>query len=299
MPGRALDHRVSRFALQDVLTGSRRINLQWRDIEVDYAWLPPFDGVAATRPNRIEVVFSSHKGVAIEHGNKVYDIHVHPGGTYAVGAEGTRLLKVGEYSDTLEMYPDLRVLRAVAAERGLSEFVIEPTLQGNGPKLFVRDGVFLAHAHLLRRACMGQLTLSDIETSTLAHHLTWHLADTQAGPCKDSRSKAHALDRLALTRVCEFIEAKLTAGLSLDEMAACAGLTPWHFSRQFKAATGMAPYQYALSRRMELAKRLLMTTDQSVQDIAWDIGFENHSHFRRQFRKHVGVLPGAMRAATR
>ena len=64
------------------------------DLEVDYAWLPPFHGVAATRPNRIEVVFSANQGVATEHGGKVYDITVQPGGTFAVGAEGTRLLQV-------------------------------------------------------------------------------------------------------------------------------------------------------------------------------------------------------------
>jgi AraC family transcriptional regulator len=295
----ALAPRPARTDLQEVLNGSRRINLKWHELEVDYAWLPPFEGVAATRPNRIEVVFSAHKGVAIEHGGKVYDIDVQPGGTYAVGAEGTRLLQVREYSDTLEMYPSSDLLKTVATERGLSDLAIEPTLQGTEQKLFARNGLFLAQAHLLRSACMGQIALTDIEASTLTHQLVWHVVDTQHGIQKSNTSKTMSLSRANLARVCEFVETKLTDHISLSEMAACADVSAWHFARQFKAAIGVAPYQYALYRRMELAKRLLLTTSLSVQQIAWEIGFENQNHFRRQFRKHVGVMPGQIRAAIR
>ena len=53
-----------------------------------------------------------------------------------------------------------------------------------------------------------------------------------------------------------------------------------------------------LARRIELAKRLVVTTGEPVQDIAWTAGFENLSHFRRQFAAQIGVLPGALREAT-
>ena len=299
MPGvrNTVNPGSARTDLHDVLTGSRRINIKWCDLEVDYAWLPPFNGVASTRPNRIEAVFSAHDGVAVEQEGRVYDITVQPGGTYAVGPDGTRLLRVPEYSDTLEMYPGAALLRAVAAERGLAALVIEPTLQGSAPTLFVRDAVFLSQAHLLRRVCMRQLSLSDIEVSTLAHQLVWHIADTQHGPERTKTTRTHRLDRARLDRVCEFIEARLTGAIALDEIAACVHLSPWHFARQFRDATSLAPYQYVLSRRMELAKRLLMTTQCSVRDIACDIGFENQGHFRRQFRAHVGVMPGVLREA--
>jgi AraC family transcriptional regulator len=60
----------------------------------------------------------------------------------------------------------------------------------------------------------------------------------------------------------------------------------------------MSPGQYVLGRRLELAKRLVLTTDLSVWNIAWSAGFENISHFRRQFRSHIGFLPGELRRAT-
>ena len=47
-----------------------------------YAWLPPFTGRAVTKPNRIEVIFSAHTGVALELGGRIHDVHALPGGTY-------------------------------------------------------------------------------------------------------------------------------------------------------------------------------------------------------------------------
>ena len=79
-----------------------------------------------------------------------------------------------------------------------------------------------------------------------------------------------------------------------------AELRPFHFARCFKATTGLTPpHQYVLARRIELAKRLIMTTHRSVQQVAWSVGFENISHFRRQFAAQIGVVPGALRRATR
>ncbi len=140
---------------------------RWRNLYVEYAWLPPFRGYAVTQPNRLEVVFSGHSGVALELGRRMHDVDVVPGAMYVVGDEPTTLLKVGEYSDTLEMYPDMALLRACAERENISHFALEPSLQGGDRVTFKRDAVVLAIAHLLRRACMDRLTLSDIEADTL------------------------------------------------------------------------------------------------------------------------------------
>ena len=99
-------------------------------------------------------------------------------------------------------------------------------------------------------------------------------------------------------RAHRIIEAGLTRRLSLNDLARVAALSPFHFARCFKATTGLAPHQYVLARRIELAKRLIMTTSQSVVEVAWSVGFENISHFRRQFVAQVGVVPGVLRRAT-
>ena len=54
---------------------------------------------------------------------------------------------------------------------------------------------------------------------------------------------------------------------------------------------------YGDEKQMELAKRLLLTTTLNVAEIAWSIGYENISHFRRVFALHIGLTPGAIRRA--
>jgi hypothetical protein len=83
---------------------------------------------------------------------------------YVVGEQPTTLLRVGTYSDTLEMYPDLALLRETARNRDVRAFEIEPTLTGQRSLTFARDAVVLGIAHVLRRACMNRRTISDVET---------------------------------------------------------------------------------------------------------------------------------------
>ena len=105
------------------------------------------------------------------------------------------------------------------------------------------------------------------------------------------------LSETAIRTVCEYIEEHLCTQITLEDLAALVHLSPFHFARCFKATMGLAPHQYVIARRMELAKRLLLTTTLNVVEIAWSIGYENISHFRRVFALHIGQTPGAMRRA--
>jgi AraC family transcriptional regulator len=285
-------------APEAVLSGSTRISRQWSGLRAEYAWLPPFRGSALTKPNRVEVVFSEHDDVIIDQQEHAYEVRVPPGGLYVVGEQPTTLLRVGAYSDTLEMYPDLALLREVARSRGLRAFELEPTLRGWRSLTFARDAVILGAAHRLRRACMNRLTISEIEAGTLAHLIAERLVSLQHGESRPSPAPQRLSGR-TIARVAEFVEARLTGPLLLEELARAAELSPFHFARCFKNTTGLAPHQYVLARRFELAKRLIMTTRQSVQQVAWSVGFENISHFRRQFAAQIGVMPGVLRRATR
>ena len=281
-----------------MLSGSSRISHQWSGLRAEYAWLPPFRGSAVTKPNRVEVVFSEHDDVIIDQEEHAHDVRVQPGGMYVVGEQPTTLLHVGTYSDTLEMYPDLGLLREAAGNRGIRAFELEPTLRRQPSLTFARDAVVLGVAHVLRRACMNRRTISDVEADGLAHVLAERLVTLQHGEAPRSPAPQQ-LSRQTTDKLAEFIEAGLTRRLTLADLARVAELSPFHFARCFKATTGLAPHQYVLARRIELAKRLIMTTRQSVQEVAWSVGFENISHFRRQFAAQVGVVPGVLRRATR
>ena len=78
-------------------------------------------------------------------------------------------------------------------------------------------------------------------------------------------------------------------------MADVAALSPFHFARAFKATTGLAPHRFVTTRRLEAAKAAILTSDASVVRVAHQVGFSNVSHFRRVFRRELGVTPGQLR----
>jgi AraC family transcriptional regulator len=107
---------------------------------------------------------------------------------------------------------------------------------------------------------------------------------------------ASALDDARLKRAQDLIEARLGEALSLDDLAASAGMSPFHFARAFKARTGLAPHQFLIARRIERAKVLLRTTALPIAEIAARVGWENAGKFAAQFKKLGGYTPGQWRA---
>jgi AraC family transcriptional regulator len=108
------------------------------------------------------------------------------------------------------------------------------------------------------------------------------------------------LPRGKLRAVVEYIEEHLDAGLTLEQMAAAAHLSVYHFARQFKRATGLPPHQYVLGRRVERAQQLLQQDrDLSLAEIAACAGFSDQSQFSHHFKRVVGVTPGQFRMSAR
>jgi AraC family transcriptional regulator len=80
--------------------------------------------------------------------------------------------------------------------------------------------------------------------------------------------------------VVAYIEGHLDAGLTLEQMAAAAHLSAYHFARQFKVATGAPPHQYVIARRVERAKELLQGGgDLSQAEVAAHAGCSDQSQF--------------------
>lgn len=98
-----------------------------------------------------------------------------------------------------------------------------------------------------------------------------------------------------LRKVMEFMTANLDRDLHLDEIAGEAGLSSFHFAREFRAVTGQTPYQYLLDQRIERAKGFLKKEGWSIQEIAAMTGFGSPVNFVRTFRQRVGVTPGNWR----
>ncbi len=98
-------------------------------------------------------------------------------------------------------------------------------------------------------------------------------------------------------RAKDLADARYFEPLSMDDLAAAAGLSRAHFSREFRRAFGEPPHAYLLTRRLERAAALLRTTDRSVADICLSVGLQSVGSFTTSFTRTYGASPTAYRAA--
>jgi transcriptional regulator GlxA family with amidase domain len=99
-----------------------------------------------------------------------------------------------------------------------------------------------------------------------------------------------------LLRAKDLADARYFEPLGVEDMAAAAGLSKAHFSREFRRAFGESPHAYLLTRRLERAAALLRTTDRSVADICLSVGFQSIGSFTTSFTRTFGRAPTAYRA---
>ena len=95
-----------------------------------------------------------------------------------------------------------------------------------------------------------------------------------------------------------FIESHLGQALSLDEIAAVAGVSRFHMVRAFAAATGCSVMRYVRARRLTEAARALAAGAPNILSLALDADYGSHEAFTRAFRDHFGMTPEAVRATT-
>ena len=100
-----------------------------------------------------------------------------------------------------------------------------------------------------------------------------------------------------LLRAKDLADARYAEPLGVADMAAAAGLSRAHFSREFRAACGESPHAYLLTRRLERASSLLRMTDRSIADICFSVGLQSVGSFTTSFKRMFGMSPAAYRAA--
>jgi AraC-like DNA-binding protein len=100
-----------------------------------------------------------------------------------------------------------------------------------------------------------------------------------------------------LLRAKDLADAHYAEPLGVEEMAAAAGLSRAHFSREFRRAFGESPHGYLLTRRLERAAALLRNTDRTVAAICFDVGLTSVGSFTTSFKRNFGKTPTEYRAS--
>lgn len=155
----------------------------------------------------------------------------------------------------------------VAKDLGANGYIIKP---------YSDDSVFAA----IETAFGNYLATEDSNTEASA---------SPEGPSSGGLSPATA-KRLE-ARIAE----RLSEDLRLDDLAALAKLSRFHFSVAFKETFGMPPYRYITEKRVAAAKVLLSETERPIIDIGCAVGYENQGHFTTVFRRETGWTPAKYR----
>ena len=146
---------------------------------------------------------------------------------------------------------------------------------------------YAKHLSLLRALRNGADSLQVEEiVSEIATRLT--------SLCPDVRSGTRAIERVQ-----ELLAVNSSRKLTLSSLARIAGLSPFHLSRSFKAATGLSIHRYLIRLRLRDALHRLEGGEADITRLALDVGYSNHAHFTTAFGQEFGMSPSAYRSLAR
>jgi len=183
----------------------------------------------------------------------------------------------------LYLEPSL-ILRAASESRGHASVEVLERCTPSDP-VIINIGMALL-AELDSEASGGRLYVESL-ANLLAVHLLRHYTASGQG----AQRFAGGLTGRKLRSVMDFIGDNYERDLTLTELAGVAGMSTFHFAREFKRAAGTTPHQYLMKFRVERAKSLLAESKLPLVEVGFRSGFSHQSHFSRLFRRLTGTTP--------
>lgn len=156
------------------------------------------------------------------------------------------------------------------------------------PILYAREGRL--HESMLKLSAL----IADPHTDEVYAESACILAAIETLGLKQPE-RAGMLTQRQVTMVFDYVDAHLTEEISLSDLASAANLSRYHFARAFKATTGQSPYLFVMSRRIERACELLVSSDLPIDVVALASGFKTAARLRRYFHQLKGETPRTFR----
>ncbi len=134
---------------------------------------------------------------------------------------------------------------------------------------------------------LSMLGADPVERAVRYHHVLYMILAVLYKPVEWSTQTTEQ----AVLRSITYLEQYYYKPIKRDELARIAGLSPWHYSRKFRALTGKSPLDYLNNYRIYRAKERLLQRSGPMHDVAKQVGFEDSAYFSRKFKQMEGVSP--------
>ena len=250
-------------------------------VRVEYDRSPPSaQGVAITRAGSIGVSFTAQRAAVWEVGGRT-DEGFFPAAISMPGATDMVWHRWSDVSEALEFWLDERWIEQTC---GIRQAV------RSDPRMAFSDPVLFAVATQFRRSMICD-AVDSLRFEELAIAAAKRIVKRWRHMPEASRTAP--LDERRLRLVTAFVEENLARPLTLEELAAVASSSLFHFAKRFRVSTGVAPYAYVVGCRMTRAMQLLRR-GMTVRRAAQSVGYFQIGHFRRQFRAYWGQAPGRL-----
>jgi len=195
--------------------------------------------------------------------------------------------------EDLSIYLDPALLARAAADAAVSDKV-ELIESCNASDPIIRQIGMALKAEAESEGPAGRLYAESLANVLAVHLLRYYTRDGDK-----LRTALGGLSGRKLHRATEFIQENIERDLGITEIADAVDLSPFHFARSFKQATGVSPHQYLIKSRIERAKALLAESELPIVEVGFRAGFKNQSHFTTLFRKLTALTPKAYRELIR
>jgi AraC family transcriptional regulator len=166
-----------------------------------------------------------------------------------------------------------------------------------GDKDIWQAGSIAPHAGIMVLGALAEAVAegrSDLGFDEIGLMFTAAIAAHVAGRARKP-VEARTQDRAKITAAAAWIEAHAASEIDLDQAAAVARMSPFHFLRLFARIAGVTPHQYLIGARLRNAATQLAGNERSITDIAYDVGFGDLSNFVRSFHRAARLSPRRFR----
>jgi AraC-like DNA-binding protein len=254
-------------------------------------WQPDVPGVAGMlrveREDRVRTTYSEHFLIAVVYAGAFDGWYRGAVRTHVAGA--IKLKEPGEVHRDLKVHAPFTIQGASFSREAVTAAASAVGLRGApqfrasgfGPGERAARLAFAMHAALVR------LDASELERTTLVAEVLGEVLGDGA-----RLDTARASDRTRAVRVARaYLHDTLADKITLDEVAARAGMDKFRLVRAFRAEVGVPPYEYVTQARVAKARELLRR-GALVADAAQEVGFCDESQLHRHFRRILGIPPG-------